>query len=81
MLRSEMFATLKSNFVATVPALRGVVIEETHSLRDLGANSLVLSQAVSETIQQLGLSINREDLLSLRTLGELLDLMESASRR
>jgi acyl carrier protein len=76
-----MFAALKSNFVIKVPSLRGVTIEESHSLRDLGGHSLVLSQAVSETIQQLGLSINREDLLPLRNLGELLDLMERTSKR
>jgi hypothetical protein len=76
-----MFDTLKKNFIAKVPSLRGVAIEETHSLRDLGGHSLVLSQAISETIQQLGLSISRDALLPLRNLGELLDLMERASRR
>jgi len=81
MKRDQIFSSLKDNFYTKVPALRSTPITERDSIRNLGGNSLVLSQAISQTIQQLGLRIGRDELLSLRNLGDLLDLMERASIR
>jgi acyl carrier protein len=81
MRRDEMLAALKTNFVARVPALRGVTIGEQDSFHSLGGHSLALSQAVSDTLQQLRLTISREQLLPVRNVGELLDLMERVSGR
>lgn len=81
MNRSEMFSVLQTNLRARIPDLRGKPILESHGLRELGGLSLEAMEAITLSMDQLHISVPRDQLAQARNLGSVLNLFESAAGR
>ena len=81
MKRDEMFSALTSNLKAEIKELDGTTIRETDDPRELWVNSLQIMEAITQTMDQLGIKVPREDLLQARDLGDVLDLFERSAGR
>jgi len=81
MNRAEIFDIIKSNMQAIIEGSRGKNIREINSLRDFGADSLEMVEVVSRSMKQIGIQVPRSELLTVRNLGDLVDVFERTANR
>jgi acyl carrier protein len=78
MNRQEIFAVIKGNVEQIIEGARGRPIEEVHSMRDFGADSLEIVEVVGRSMKQLKIKVPRTELSGARNLGDLVTLFEKA---
>jgi acyl carrier protein len=76
--RQEIFAVIKGNVEQIIEGARGQSIQEVHSMRDFGADSLEVVEVVGRSMKQLKIKVPRTELSAARNLGDLVDLFEKA---
>ncbi len=76
MTREEILSVLKSNLAKIVTAARDKELDESLSMKDLGADSLEAVEVASRTMKELKIRVPRTELSKAKNLGQLLDLLE-----
>ncbi|AYY14159.1 acyl carrier protein [Actinobacteria bacterium YIM 96077] len=71
-----VFETLREAIVETLPELEPADIRADDTLRDLGANSVDRMNIISETLEAQDLKVSMVEFGELRTLQEIVDLIE-----
>jgi acyl carrier protein len=79
MTRDEMFAVVKANMQEIIEAAKGRDVQETDSMRDIGADSLEIVEVVSRSMKQLKIKVPRTELTQAKNLKDLLDLFERSA--
>jgi polyketide biosynthesis acyl carrier protein len=77
MTSDTVFAALLAQIRDVVPELDGHDISRTHSMVDLGVNSIERSEVLLLTLDVLGLKVSPVTFHGARNLGELTDLLHA----
>ncbi|HEX4019705.1 MAG TPA: acyl carrier protein [Acidobacteriaceae bacterium] len=75
MTRAEVFAVVQNNILEVLPDLDPALIEESKSMRDLGANSIDRADIIIETMQQLTLTLKISNFSGISNIGGLVDFL------
>jgi acyl carrier protein len=78
MTREEIFAVVKANIEKIVEGAEGQPIDESVSMRDMGADSLEIVEVVSRSMKDLRIRVPRTELATAQNLKDLIDLFERA---
>jgi len=81
MTREEIFAVIQANIREIIAGTKDKEILESHSMRDLGADSLEIVEVVSRSMKQLRIKVPRTELFEVRDLKGLLDVFEKAAAK
>ncbi len=81
MTRQEIFSVIQANMQMIIPKMDGQEIIEAKSMRDYGADSLMMVEVVSRSMKQLKIKVPRAKLVSVTNLKELLDVFEQEARQ
>ncbi len=81
MTRQEIFSVIQSNMRMIIPAMDGREIVEEKSMRDYGADSLMMVEVVSRSMKQLRIKVPRAKLVPVTNLKELLDVFEQEATK
>lgn len=81
MEREQMFGVVRENIYAIIEGAKGKEIDESMSMRDMGADSLEIVEVVSRSMKQLRIKVPRTELSEAKNLKDLLDLFEQAAAR
>ena len=76
MTRQEISTVIQANIRMIVPGADGQEIVEAKSMRDYGADSLMMVEIVSRSMKQLKIKVPRAKLLPVTNLKELIDVFE-----
>jgi acyl carrier protein len=76
MTRQEIFAVIEGNMRMIIPGADGQAFNEMKSMRDYGADSLMMVEVVSRSMKQLKIKVPRAKLLPVTNLKELIDVFE-----
>jgi acyl carrier protein len=76
-----IFSVIKANMQAIIEESRGKTISETSSMRDFGADSLEMVEVISRSMKQLGIKVPRSELLTVKKVGDLVDVFERTAKR
>ncbi len=79
MTRATMLTVVTRHIETIIETAKGRPISEEISMRDLGADSLEIVEAVSRSMKELRLRVPRTELSKARNLKDLLDLFEAAA--
>ncbi len=79
--RSQVFKVVSSNIEEIIDNSKGVDIQETHSMRDLGADSLEIIEVVSRSMKQLKIKVPRTELADLNNIGDLVSIFEKYAQQ
>ncbi len=72
------FEALKKAIVDVLQVDPSEIMEETTFLGDLGADSLDIYQIVNEIEDEMGISLDEEDIEKITTVGEAIALIQKA---
>jgi polyketide biosynthesis acyl carrier protein len=75
MTRAEIFDVVRGNILEVLPDLDPALIEESKSMRDLGANSIDRADILIETMRQFKLSLKVSDFSGITNIGGLVDFL------
>jgi acyl carrier protein len=64
-----------------IPSMDGKEILEENSMRDFGADSLMMVEVVSRSMKQLKIKVPRVKLVPVRNLKELVDVFEQEASK
>ncbi len=81
MTRQEVFSVIQSNMRMIIPGMDGKEIAEEKSMRDFGADSLMMVEIVSRSMKQCKIKIPRAKLVPVTNLKELLDVFEQEAAK
>jgi acyl carrier protein len=81
MTREDIFNVIESNIVSIIDGASGKEINESLSMRDLGADSLQIIEVVSRSMKQLKIKVYRTELSTAKNLKDLIDLFEAAAKK
>lgn len=81
MTRDQIAMVIRENISTIIEGAAGQSIEEHHSMRDFGADSLEIVEVVSRSMKQLKIKVRRVELGEAKNFGDLLDLFEAAAKR
>jgi polyketide biosynthesis acyl carrier protein len=77
MTTDAVFAALLAQIRDVVPDLAGQDISRSHSMAELGVNSIERSEVLLLTLDALGLKVSPVAFHGARNLGELTDLLHA----
>jgi polyketide biosynthesis acyl carrier protein len=77
MNRTVIFDVIKENIQNVIEGSKGIEINEEHSMKDFGADSLEIVEVVSRSMRKLGIKVPRTELGQAKTLGDLVTLFET----
>lgn len=80
MTRSEIFDIIKANLLDILPELDPARVDETKSMKDLGANSIDRADVVIRTMEQLGVKLKISELAEVKNLSGLVDALSEKVR-
>ncbi len=79
MTRDEIFNVVKAHMVEIIEDFdESIVVEESNSMLDLGADSIDVALIATDSMQQLQIKVDRIALGQATNLAALLDLFETA---
>jgi len=81
MTRQEIFSVIQTNMRTIIPSMDGKEILEENSMRDFGADSLMMVEVVSRSMKQLKIKVPRVKLVPVRNLKELVDVFEQEASK
>jgi len=81
MTRQEIFSVIQTNMRTIIPSMDGKEILEENSMRDFGADSLMMVEVVSRSMRQLKIKVPRVKLVPVRNLKELVDVFEQEASK
>jgi acyl carrier protein len=76
MTRQEISAVIQGNMRMIIPGVDGQEIVDAKSMRDYGADSLMMVEVVSRSMKQLKIKVPRARLVPVTNLKELIDVFE-----
>ncbi|MFC5102791.1 phosphopantetheine-binding protein [Kibdelosporangium philippinense] len=74
--REDIFAVIKKNIATVIEGTEGLVVTETASMKDFGADSLEMVEVVSRSMKELRIKVPRTELSKASNLKELVDIFE-----
>jgi acyl carrier protein len=81
MNKDQIFVVVKKHLLATVDGLKDEQVDQTKSMKDLGANSLDIVEIVSVSMRELKVKVPRSELSKLTNIGGLVDLLHDVSKQ
>jgi polyketide biosynthesis acyl carrier protein len=75
MTRAEIFDVVRGNILEVLPELDPALIEESKSMKDLGANSIDRADILIQSMQQFELSLKISDFSGISNIGGLVDFL------
>lgn len=81
MTQEEIFETVKSVFAEIVPDIEVSRITRQDSLRDLGANSVDRAEILTETMEQLGVSLPMVSFGKAKNIGDIVEIISAGGTR
>lgn len=78
--RRDVEAVVLGQLRASMRGLGADRIDTGRSMRELGANSIVITEVVAQSIRALDLRVSRAELEPLRNLDGLVDLLYAKAR-
>jgi acyl carrier protein len=77
MTRDEVMQVVVKHILANVDGIDAGDIDPAKSMLDLGASSLDVVEIVSATMRELKVAVQRTELIKLKNINELVDLLVS----
>lgn len=72
----EIFDVVKKHLTETVDTINPDDVKRNSSMKELGASSMDIVEVVSCSMRELRVRVPRNELSSLKNIGELADLLE-----
>lgn len=81
MTKDQIFAVVKKHLLATIDGLKDEQVDQSKSMKDLGANSLDIVEIVSVSMRELKVKVPRSELSKLTNIGGLVDLLHDVATK
>jgi acyl carrier protein len=79
MTRDEVMQVVVKHMLANVDGVDAHDIDPAKSMLDLGASSLDIVEIVSATMRELRVGVQRTELIKLKNINELVDLLTAVT--
>lgn len=81
MQKEEIMDLLKETITSIVPEIEAGMIAEDKSLKDLGANSVDRMEIITETMEELAITVPMVEFAKIKNIGELVEFFYTTKNK
>ena len=77
MEKEEIISIMRSFIVQLVPSMESVEIAPSHSLKEIGLDSIERMEIINSTMEEIGVAIVPKEFIKARNIGDISEIMQN----